>query len=304
MEKLLPTEVFAEDLPQECDTFDKDLKLLDQNKMASHGRSFIPQAGRVRDSEEINLDDKINNTSAGLSKTSKRNRSDSEASSSVRSSESPKPGQSLKLLSVLVKPDSRQRHADEAKRKTLIESQRNDKQIFDRNRRMFGMLMGTLKQFKTEETGRERLTIKRSKIEEKLELAVEKERACVNEGINRVVQPEQYEEVSSDRDDPRDDILGRFKNWEHSHQHLCSYIQTASKPKIFWLPKEHNSITEKRLKETKDYYGLCIAERTAKLRKELDDFDNKSKGHDKPSRQIPSRDLRESYSRSSDDNID
>jgi hypothetical protein len=35
--------------------------------------------------------------------------------------------------------------------------------------------------------------------------------------------------------------------WEAKHRHLLNFIQTRSKPHIFYLPKTHNLKTEERL---------------------------------------------------------
>ena len=35
--------------------------------------------------------------------------------------------------------------------------------------------------------------------------------------------------------------------WEATHRHLLNFIQTKTKPHIFYLPKKHNSKTEERL---------------------------------------------------------
>lgn len=273
MEELIPTDSCIDDLPRGRDNFSSDLRLLGQNLVSSPGRFRSPERGKDLDQTGLDLSDK--NPDGGVGKSSKRHRTASESSAE---DESLGCKHNPKLSSVLVRPSHQQQLADEDKRRALIESQRNDKQVFNRNKRMFGMLMGTLKQFRTEETGRERQTIKRSKIEEKLELAVEKERACTNDKTDR---------ASPSRKDEEDHCVGtkidttnRFKNWEHSHRYLRFYIQTQAKPKIFWLPKEHNSTTEKRLKETKDYFSLCVAERSAKLKKELEDYDDDPKVSD------------------------
>lgn len=172
-------------------------------------------------------------------------------------------------------PNSRKRKEE------LMQSQRNNKQVFDRNKRMFGMLMGTLKKFKTEETSREEVTLKRSIIDEKI---VESTRVADEDSgpttreLPRIMQDadDEADLVRSEIIDKAEfklDILGRHKNWESSHKHLASFIQTETRPKIFWLPKEHNESTEKLLKGTRDYYNLFMAERAAKCKKELEDLE-------------------------------
>lgn len=199
----------------------------------------------------------------------RRDRSPSASSVSTGSESSLSRRCQTKLSSVLVHPIRKEKTlADEAERKAVLESQRNDKQAFDRNRRMFGLLMGTLQKFKTEETGRETQKIKRFKIEEKLS-SIDN----VTESIETILERPDSENLVKQPEVPYDlrtDTTDRLKNWENTHRHLCGFIQTSSKPKIFWLPKEHTATTEKKLKETRDYFSLCIAERTAKFKKEIE----------------------------------
>lgn len=231
----------------------------------------------------------------------------SSASSSGRSGgESPIP-LTRKLNSVLVKPHRCEEVRMEREREARLESQRSDTQAMARNKRMFGMLMGTLKRFKTEETNREEKMVQRSQIEEKLEQKVEPveykssgssipksrndnndyetrlrdstpERRPVSYRDRRRTDSGEHEELDrsvTEREDKAGrklDVMGRFRNWERTHKHLCGFIQTETKPKIFWLPKEHNLFTERRLRETKDYFGLCIAERTAKYKSEINEL--------------------------------
>lgn len=172
-----------------------------------------------------------------------------------------------KLSSFLIQPDRTLDLDIEKKREALLESHRSDPQILARNKRMFGMLMGTLQKFKTEETGRESVTLKRCKVEEKLETST-REREASDVAVKSSTTVQLLKRV--DKAEARLDEIGRFKNWEKTHRHLGGYIRTETKPRIFWLPRLHNSKTEQRLKETRDYYSLFMAERTAKFKKELE----------------------------------
>lgn len=49
-------------------------------------------------------------------------------------------------------------------------------------------------------------------------------------------------------------ISFKHQQWEKSNQHLANFIQTKTKPHIFYMPKKQTPETEKRLKETKDKY--------------------------------------------------
>lgn len=174
-----------------------------------------------------------------------------------------------RISSLLVQPSLTQKAEIELKRKAILDSQRNNSQVFSRNKRMFGMLIGTLQKFQSEETDRERATLKRSKIEQKLdtnrvEFKVSSSSTCQDDD-NMNIDHEKY---------IKEDLEKQFKHCETTYRHLMNFIQTEAKPKIFWLPREHNSTTEKRLKETKGYYNLCIAEETAKFKKNHSRFGN------------------------------
>lgn len=186
---------------------------------------------------------------------------------------------SLRLRSFIAQPLPNHSGANEKDRQAILASQRKDEKIFNRNRRMFGLIRDTLEQFKTEERtrGESLSNLKRARIEEKqglndpesLSQAIEKQ---TTEGaISKVLVPTCGERFLIDY---KEDLQKRFNNWERSHKHLGKYIQTETKPKIFWLPKEHNKETERRLRGTKDYFSLCLAERAAKLKKNLDELES------------------------------
>lgn len=282
MEKFFDNKVDLEALLNERDILDNDLTILNSNLKSLIGTTAYSdvdkrQRNQVDDLKNTNTDNDPGRSVNDWSYTLKDTTAEETASLDDDYKESTKQN-ALKLSSVLVYPYRKQTQlesvANEVKRKAILESQRNNKQVFNRNKRMFGMLMETLKQFKTEESDREELTTKRCKIEEKLDQAVEEERAAIPQQVQKLLQEKEVKEKLLDKAETKLDAITRFRNWENTNRHLCCYIQTESKPKLFWLPKTHNSHTEKRKKETKDYFSLCVAERTAKLRKELEELDS------------------------------
>ena len=46
----------------------------------------------------------------------------------------------------------------------------------------------------------------------------------------------------------------QHQQWEKSNQYLANFIQTKTKPHLFYMPNKLTPETEKRLKETKDKY--------------------------------------------------
>lgn len=198
--------------------------------------------------------------------------------SSKSGSESPRDSSQIrrpKISSVMIQPHKNDAIKLAEKKKALLESQRNDKQVFNRNKRMFGMLMGTLQKFKAEETDREHSTIKRTKVEEKLEsIRLDQNDFNRNSAKRFETSPKRTSKFAKDLSDSRDEIVNRFQIWDNAHRHLSNFIRTETKPRIFWLPKLPNEITEKKLKESRDYYNLYVAEKVAKHKKELADIDS------------------------------
>lgn len=70
-------------------------------------------------------------------------------------------------------------HKEVKPRDQALEEQKSDKKVMARNKRMFGMILGTLQKFQTEETDRKVVTQKRVEIEKKLEKAEETEKETV-----------------------------------------------------------------------------------------------------------------------------
>lgn len=279
MDNILVDSASPKELSKHGDDLNSDLEPLEFNLRPSVGDQKEYETIENRTQADLNHNEYNTHEVSSKVKSQKRVRSESrDSSSSEDDIDNFKPRHNVKIPSVLVNPNRTIETAkNEGKRRAILESQRNDKQVFDRNKRMFGMLMGTLKQFKTEETTREKSTVRRTKVEEKLELAVEEEKANLDRKLDQFREEGRQKHDIPDNHELRLDITERFKNWESTHRHLCSYIQTDTKPKIFWLPKELDSVTEKRLKETRDYFSLYVAERTAKLKKDLEELDNQTK---------------------------
>lgn len=159
------------------------------------------------------------------------------------------------------------------RRVEALEEQKNDARSHTRNKRMFGLLLGTLMKFQSEETERSSVTRKRSEIEQKLEKEAEEEKAHVNEERTELLKERKLKQVETKRLQTKVELIEIHERWERTQQPLSSFIQTKCKPCIFYLPKKFTPETEKRLKDTRDKCRMIIAEKRAKLQKELDQID-------------------------------
>ncbi|RWS21059.1 Pinin-like protein [Leptotrombidium deliense] len=162
-------------------------------------------------------------------------------------------------------------------RHQAIEEQKSDKKSMARNKRMFGMILGTLQKFQSEESRRKDITQKRVEIEKKLEQAAADEKETVKKERIELYKVRREKQAQIRRIELKMERVQSHQDWEKSFQFLGSFIQTKTKPHIFYMPVKHTPESEKRLKETKDKYRLIVAEKRAKVQKELTDIDDSYK---------------------------
>lgn len=164
---------------------------------------------------------------------------------------------------------------DDKQRNQVLEEQKKDKKSLSRNKRMFGLILGTLEKFKAEES--QRKDTKRQEIEKKLDQAAEEEREASIRERKELFEQRKIKRVQLRCLEQKIQKVELHKEWEKSQLTLGSFIETKSKPSIFFLPKKHNSETQKRLQQTKDKYRIIFAEKRAKIQKELKEIEEQYK---------------------------
>lgn len=160
-------------------------------------------------------------------------------------------------------------------RNQVLEEQKNDTKSMKRNKRMFGLILGTLEKFKNEES--QRRDSKREEIEKKLDQADEKEREAAKKEQIELFKQRREKRIKLKCLEQKIQMVQVHKEWEESQQFMGNFIETKSKPNLFYLPVKHNSETQKRLQETKDKYRIIFAEKRAKVQKELNDIEENFK---------------------------
>ena len=128
-----------------------------------------------------------------------------------------------------------------ASREEALEEAKKDKKNMQRNRRMFGSLLGTLQRFKSEDTKEsEKDAAQRKKdLEQKIEEKTEKEK----EEARREKQ-----ELFSERRKQRQDIrvlevqmrrVREFESWEEAKRKEMFAIRTkAGTPPVYFMPRQ------------------------------------------------------------------
>lgn len=157
--------------------------------------------------------------------------------------------------------------------KVVTENQGKDCPGLLRNKRMFGMILGTLQKFQSEESRRSSATQRREEIEKKLDQEAEQEKANVKKERSELFRELRDKQATERKLQQKIERVESHEQWEKSQAPLSSFIQTKAKPCIFYLPKKMTPESEKRLKDTKDKYRMIIAEKRAKVQKDLNDIE-------------------------------
>jgi len=161
-------------------------------------------------------------------------------------------------------------------REETLEEQKSDKKVVDRNRRMFGALVGTLQKFNKEEIKKKDVLEKKKVVEKKVEEKTEREKEEIK---NR--KKELFDEQKKKKKDIQ--ILQiqmkrveEYEAWEKSKKAEVNFIRTkSSQPDIYWLPKVHTEKSEALLAESREAVEKEIEERKEKFEAELISIEKK-----------------------------
>eukprot|EP00794_Sanderia_malayensis_P020232 gene20232-22209_t len=127
----------------------------------------------------------------------------------------------------------------------------DDKQVKSRNRRMFGLLIGTLQQFKTDTAHKSQTDKKKEEIEKKLEQKAELEKQELS------TQKEELFQTRKPKQQALRDVERKVENALLKEEIAChnkpleNFIQLKSQPHIFFLPSKHTDGTLKLLEESR-----------------------------------------------------
>ncbi|XP_037274317.2 desmosome associated protein-like protein pinnin isoform X1 [Rhipicephalus microplus] len=160
-------------------------------------------------------------------------------------------------------------------RREVSALQKGDRKCMERNRRMFGMMLGTLQKFQSEETKRKDQvqSQKRAEIEQKLEQAAEREKAELRKERQDLFLARRQKQQGIRRLELKMEVARLHEEAEARQRLLLNFIHTRTKPHIMFKPARHTPETEKRLKESQKRILAIIESRRAKVKEELDAID-------------------------------
>ncbi|KAL5463459.1 hypothetical protein EMCRGX_G032354 [Ephydatia muelleri] len=128
-----------------------------------------------------------------------------------------------------------------------------DKTSKNRNKRMFGFIMGTLQKFKeTEEAARVSEKVKRrQEIEEKLQQEQEVEKEESRHQRKELYEQRKAQLLQVAKLESQMATVQMYVEWNDHDQLLCKYIKTKATPPVFYLPTEHTTQSAALLSDTK-----------------------------------------------------
>lgn len=131
----------------------------------------------------------------------------------------------------------------------LIKLQNKDTDSQQRNRRIFGMILGTLKDFKSDDKKRSETAQakQRKEIEKKIEVKEIEEKTKIKEERNELLKEKKKQERQIKIIERNIQMIDELQQWEKQQNHYKNFIKTKTKPFIFYLPKIMDETSEKLL---------------------------------------------------------
>ncbi|KDR17520.1 pinin [Zootermopsis nevadensis] len=162
-------------------------------------------------------------------------------------------------------------------RQEAMAAQSKDERSKARNRRMFGALLGTLQKFRQEETRMKDKEEKRAKVEKKLEENAKREKEELKKERQELFQERKRKQAEIKKIELKMLRIKEQDEWEAKHRHLLNFIQTRSKPHIFYLPKTHNLKTEERLVASQKVVAKMIEKKRQEVQLELEAIEKRGR---------------------------
>ncbi|XP_069682708.1 pinin-like [Periplaneta americana] len=162
-------------------------------------------------------------------------------------------------------------------RQEAMAAQSTDERSKARNKRMFGALLGTLQKFRQEETRMRDKEEKRAKVEKKLEENAKREKEELKKERQELFQERKRKQAEIKKIELKMLRIKEQDEWEAKHRHLLNFIQTRSKPHIFYLPKSHNLKTEERLVASQKIVAKMIEKKRQEVQLELEAIEKRGR---------------------------
>jgi pinin len=141
-----------------------------------------------------------------------------------------------------------------------------------RNRRMFGLLLGTLVKFREDERTKEEQAEKRKVVEQRLEQKQREERERLVQERQQLFIDRRNHQAKLRALEQKMELVEIHEAWEAETRNLEYFIRTAAQPHIFYLPKSHTPESASKLEESKCLLREIVTERRKQLEEEIEEI--------------------------------
>ena len=155
-------------------------------------------------------------------------------------------------------------------REASMNKQKEDRKGQARNRRMFGLLLGTLQKFKDDTSTQNDKNKKRQEIEEKLERRAKDEKLEVIRQRQTLFNERKRKTAELHRLETKLSLVENHQIWEQETVKLKNFIRTEAKPHLFWMPKDHIPETLRKQHSSKKVIDDQIEERKIEMEKDIE----------------------------------
>lgn len=155
-------------------------------------------------------------------------------------------------------------------RKESMDNQTSDRKGNARNKRMFGLLLGTLQKFKTEAKETEDRETHRKEIEKKLEEKFKQEKEEIIKERKQLFEERKNHQAKIQRLEQKMELVEMHNDSEKEVKKLVNFLRTKAKPHIFYMPRIMNETLTAKLVDTKTAVEEMIKERKKRLEEEVE----------------------------------
>ncbi|XP_050432193.1 pinin [Adelges cooleyi] len=155
-------------------------------------------------------------------------------------------------------------------RTEVLAAQQGDQVTKERNRRMFGSLLGTLQRFKKEETQLKDKEDKKAKIEKRLEEEAIKEKESLVLKKRELFMQRKQQKRDIKNIEIKMGLVRNFEVFERQINCTMNFIKTEFDPSVFYLPKVHNEKTEQKLEKTRTYLSNILSKKRKMVESQIE----------------------------------
>ncbi|EFA07683.2 pinin [Tribolium castaneum] len=162
-------------------------------------------------------------------------------------------------------------------RQEALAAQSKDEKSKERNRRMFGALLGTLQKFQQEETKLKQKEEKRAQLEKKIEEHEIKEKEEIKKERQELFYNRKKKQAEIKMIELKMMRMKEYAAWEERQKPRMNFIQTKAKPHIHYLPRKMNDASKALLDSCKADIEKMIDKKRQEVFDELQHIEERMK---------------------------